>query len=65
MRRLTIDLDKYINLKEQIDGEEPWEELLDHVRNPNELVIVTHEGRDYLKILFNPEAPMQVDEMPA
>jgi len=64
MIRQTINLDDYLRLKEQIDGEEAWEEFLEHVRDPDVLVIVMHEGRDHLKILFNPEAPMQVDEMP-
>jgi hypothetical protein len=64
MTRQTIDLENYLKLKEQIEGDEAWEEFLEHVRDPSVIVIVTHEGRDHLKILFDPEAPMQVDEMP-
>jgi len=63
METIRIDINYYNRLKEQLQSDDqPWEELMSKIKDPNCLVIVTLYGRDYMILKFDPEAENQIKE---
>jgi hypothetical protein len=54
----------YNMIKEEKDTNGPWNKFMTYVKDENMNVIVVLGGKDYLKIIFDPEASDQIKEVP-
>jgi len=54
----------YNMIKEEKDSNGPWKDIMTYVRDENVLVIVALHGKDHMKIIYDPEAPDQIKEIP-
>jgi len=53
----------YNTIKKKKDSNDLWEKFMKYVRDENILVIVANHGKNYMKIIYNPDAPDQIKEI--
>jgi len=63
MKEYKIGFNMYNMIKEEKNSNGPWKNFMTYVKDENVTVIVVLRGKDHMKVIFDPKAPDQIQEI--